>query len=96
MNAAAEQSDVTLNSPMKILLASLIGTTIEYFDFYIFGTAAVLVFPKLFLQRPNPAWPSFSPWLPLAWPLWPDLWGQPCLDILATEWVARPRWWLPC
>ena len=37
-----------VNSPLKILLASLIGTTIEYFDFYIFGTAAVLVFPKLF------------------------------------------------
>jgi metabolite-proton symporter len=35
--------------PMRrILFASLIGTTIEYFDFYIFGTAAVLVFPKLF------------------------------------------------
>jgi metabolite-proton symporter len=31
-----------------VLFASLIGTTIEYFDFYIFGTAAVLVFPKLF------------------------------------------------
>ena len=54
MNAAAEQSDVTLNSPMKILLASLIGTTIEYFDFYIFGTAAVLVFPKLFFAASEP------------------------------------------
>ena len=31
-----------------ILLASLIGTTIEFFDFYIYATAAVLVFPKLF------------------------------------------------
>ncbi|MEO0318386.1 MAG: inner rane metabolite transport protein yhjE [Pseudomonadota bacterium] len=37
-----------VKSPLKILFASLIGTTIEYFDFYIFGTAAVLVFPKLF------------------------------------------------
>ncbi len=36
------------NSPTRVLFASLIGTTIEYFDFYIFGTAAVLVFPKLF------------------------------------------------
>ena len=32
----------------RILLASLIGTTIEFFDFYIYATAAVLVFPKLF------------------------------------------------
>jgi metabolite-proton symporter len=31
-----------------VLVASLVGTTIELFDFYIYGTAAVLVFPALF------------------------------------------------
>src|SRR5882757_4274215 len=36
------------NSPARVLFASLIGTTIEFFDFYIYATAAVLVFPKLF------------------------------------------------
>ena len=38
-----------------MLLASLIGTTIEYFDFYIYGTAAVLVFPALFFPASDPA-----------------------------------------
>src|SRR5476651_1978839 len=38
----------TQNPVRRILLASLIGTTIEFFDFYIYATAAVLVFPKLF------------------------------------------------
>jgi metabolite-proton symporter len=38
----------TGNSAAQVLTASLIGTTIEYFDFYIYSTAAVLVFPKLF------------------------------------------------
>lgn len=42
------------NSPTRVLFASLIGTTIEYFDFYIFGTAAVLVFPKLFFTSSDP------------------------------------------
>ncbi|WP_254461044.1 MFS transporter [Xanthomonas sacchari] len=37
-----------VNSPRRVLLASLVGTTIEFFDFYIYATAAVLVFPKLF------------------------------------------------
>ena len=37
-----------LNTPSQVLFASLIGTTIEFFDFYIYGTAAVLVFPRLF------------------------------------------------
>jgi metabolite-proton symporter len=35
-------------SPRHILVASMIGTTIEFFDFYIYATAAVLVFPTLF------------------------------------------------
>ncbi len=38
----------------RILLASLIGTTIEFFDFYIYATAAVLVFPKLFFPGRDP------------------------------------------
>ncbi len=42
------------NSPRRVLLASLIGTTIEFFDFYIYATAAVLVFPKLFFPASDP------------------------------------------
>ncbi|MBL4676646.1 MAG: MHS family MFS transporter [Mucilaginibacter sp.] len=42
------------NSVSRILLASLIGTTIEFFDFYIYATAAVLVFPKLFFHSSDP------------------------------------------
>src|SRR5882724_3611913 len=43
------------NSPRRVLFASLIGTTIEFFDFYIYATAAVLVFPKLFFPASDPA-----------------------------------------
>jgi metabolite-proton symporter len=39
----------------RILFASLIGTTIEFFDFYIYATAAVLVFPKLFFPTGDSA-----------------------------------------
>jgi MFS family permease len=37
-----------VNSKGKVIFASLIGTTIEFYDFYIYATASVLVFPKLF------------------------------------------------
>lgn len=43
------------NSPATVLFASLIGTTIEFFDFYIYATAAVLVFPKLFFPASDAA-----------------------------------------
>jgi metabolite-proton symporter len=45
----------TLNTPRQILFASMIGTTIEFFDFYIYATAAVLIFPKLFFPESDPA-----------------------------------------
>ncbi len=41
-------------NPRRVLFASLIGTTIEFFDFYIYGTAAVLVFPSLFFPGGDP------------------------------------------
>ena len=43
-----------VNSPAQVLFASLIGTTIEFFDFYIYATAAVLVFPRLFFPSSDP------------------------------------------
>jgi len=42
------------NSAFRVLLASLAGTAIEFFDFYIYATAAVLVFPKLFFPQGDP------------------------------------------
>ena len=36
------------NSKLRVLTASLVGTTIEFFDFYIYATAAVIIFPHLF------------------------------------------------
>lgn len=44
-----------VNRPAQVLFASVIGTTIEFFDFYIYATAAVLVFPKLFFPSTDPA-----------------------------------------
>jgi metabolite-proton symporter len=43
-----------VNKPAQVLFASLIGTTIEFFDFYIYATAAILVFPKLFFPASDP------------------------------------------
>ena len=41
-------------STRRVIVASLIGTSLEWYDFFIYGTAAALVFNKLFF-------PSFEP-----------------------------------
>ena len=46
---------VAVNNPGQVLFASVVGTTIEFFDFYIYATAAVLVFPRLFFPAFDPA-----------------------------------------
>ena len=38
----------------KAVIAATVGTTIEWYDFFIYGTAAGLVFPKLFFPNEDP------------------------------------------
>lgn len=54
-DAFAPNPAVLPNTRRRVLFASLIGTTIEFFDFYIYATAAVLVFPQLFFPAADPA-----------------------------------------
>jgi len=42
-------------SHRRILTASLVGTGVEFYDFYIYATAAALVFPALFFPANDPA-----------------------------------------
>ena len=42
-------------STRRILTASLVGTTVEYYDFYIYATAASLVFGPLFFPTSSPS-----------------------------------------
>ena len=47
-------SDNPRTAPTKVIVASLIGTSLEWYDFFLYGTAATLVFNKLFF-------PTFDP-----------------------------------
>lgn len=55
MTFATEALPAPVNTPRQVLFASLVGTTVEFFDFYIYATAAVLVFPRLFFPASDPS-----------------------------------------
>lgn len=53
--ASASAPPATAPSSLKrIVAASLIGTTIEWYDFFLYGSAAALVFNKLFFPGSDP------------------------------------------
>lgn len=43
------------NDPKKVAMASMIGTAIEFYDYYIYAAAAVLVFNTQFFDKSDPA-----------------------------------------
>ncbi len=50
---SAATTSAPANSRSRVITASLVGTTIEFYDFYVYATAAVLVFPLLFFPTGN-------------------------------------------
>ena len=55
MSAPAPETAVTSPAILrKVVAASMIGTTIEWYDFFLYGTAAALVFNKLFFPESEP------------------------------------------
>jgi metabolite-proton symporter len=47
-------TDAAPRSPVRVIVASLIGTSLEWYDFFLYSTAAALVFNKLFFPDVSP------------------------------------------
>lgn len=51
----AEGTEITTHDLRKVSLASLLATTIEWYDFYVYATLAAIVFPQVFFGEVSPA-----------------------------------------
>jgi metabolite-proton symporter len=51
MSSSTAAVQAPANPRSRVIIASLIGTSIEFYDFYVYATAAVLVFPALFFPN---------------------------------------------
>jgi hypothetical protein len=76
----------------RIVLASLVGTTIEFYDFYIFGTAAALVFGPMFFPKSAPQTQTLSAYLTFGIAFLAAPWARSCSGISATESGGSRRW----
>ena len=54
MNQASEDTNSALNM-RKVALTALAGTSIEWYDFFLYGAAAALIFPTAFFGEVNPS-----------------------------------------
>jgi MFS family permease len=74
----------------------MVGTTVEFYDFYVYATGAVSVFPQLFFPKGNPtnallASPATFGLAFVARPLGSILFGH-----FGTVSVVKPRWSAHC
>lgn len=83
-------------SPLKVATASFVGTAIEWYDYFIYGMAAAIVFGPLFFpsfspspapslpsrRTPSDSWPARS----AAWS-----WGTSAIASAASP-CWSPRW----
>jgi len=53
-HSASPDADRWTKTPRKAAVAGWIGSVLEYYDFFIYGTAAALVFGKVFFPSANP------------------------------------------
>jgi metabolite-proton symporter len=51
---SSEPSQTGENGIVKVVFASLIGTAVEWYDFFLYGSAAALIFGKLFFPDADP------------------------------------------
>lgn len=76
----------------RVGLASLMGTTIEYYDFFVYGTAAALVFGQVFFPNSNPLTATLLSLATFGVAFVARRLVESFSAISGIVWAARPLW----
>ena len=84
------------NDPKKVAVASMIGTAIEFYDYYIYAAAAVLIFNTQFFDKTDEKAAMLYSLSTLALAFIPALSVQHYLVTLVINSVVKKPWWPLC
>lgn len=94
--AAPASSPPAPSNLKRIVAASLVGTTIEWYDFFLYGSAAALVFNKLFFPESDPLVGTLLSFLTYAVGFATGRSVPWCSGTTATGSAARSCWCSAC
>ena len=73
---AASEEAARKRRTRRVVVASVAGNAMEWYDFFIYGTAAALVFGELFFPRaPTRCWAPWAPSPASRWASWRGHWA---------------------
>ena len=80
----------------RVMLASAIGSALEWYDFFIYGTAAALVFNELFFPKLDPRMGTLAAFATFGVGFFARPFGGIVFGHSATASAASPCWSRPC
>lgn len=84
------------NSASRVATASFIGTAIEFYDFYVYATAAALVIGPVFFPQTSGTAQMLSAFLTFGIAFLARPWARRCSATSATGSAASRPWWHRC
>lgn len=84
------------NSASRVATASFIGTAIEFYDFYVYATAAALVIGPVFFPQSSGTAQMLSAFLTFGIAFLARPWARHCSATSATGSAASRPWWPRC
>lgn len=79
----------------RVVVSSLVGAVIEWYDFFLYGVVAGLIFNHLYFPEFDDRIGTMLAFATFAVGLWPVLWAASCLAISAIKSAAKRCWCLP-
>ena len=82
-------ADSASRSRLRVILAASIGSALEWYDFFLYGTAAALVFGELFFPKSDPVVGTLLPFLTFAVGFVVRPLGGILFDIMCDRFVVK-------